>query len=180
MLYRNLNLTCKNQLNHRNITKPTKPSSLLLVSVTVNGTLYLIAQIPNWYLPWSPSLYLPSTPNLSIAKNSCSSHEHFSSFLIQTSAFQMASPFIVFPLKIHSPHCNQNSLSILQIKSHLPWFTLFTRISFKVKPKFHSRTSKDLSVWALITSPVWSSVTTPPSSLLLPSALLKLYWTFPN
>ena len=51
MLYRHLNLTCKNQLNHRNITKPTKLSSLLLVSVTVNGTLYLIAQIPNWYLP---------------------------------------------------------------------------------------------------------------------------------
>lgn len=141
------------------------------------STYLLKSQIGIFHDP--PALYLSSTPNLPIANNSCS-YEDFSSFLIETPAFQMASPFLVFPLKIHSPHCNRNAPSILQIKSHLPWFTLFTGISFKVKPKFHSRTSKDLSVWTLFTSPVWSTVTTTPSSLLLPSTLLKLYWTFPN
>ena len=180
MLNRHLNLICKNQVNHRNITKATKLSSLLLVSVTVNGTIYLIAQIQNWYLPWALSLYLSSTPNLSSANKSCSSHKYFSSFLIETPAFQLASPFLVFPLKIHSPHCNSNAPSTLPIISYLPWFTLFTGISFKVKPNFHSRPSKDLLVWTLFTSPVWSTVTTTPSSLLLLSTLLKLYWTFPN
>ena len=172
--------TYKNQLNHRNITKTTKLSSFLLVSVIVNGTiLYLIAQIPNWYLSCSPSLNLSSTPSLSITNNSCS-YEHFSSFLIQTPAFQLASHFLIFPLRIRSPHCNQNALSILQIRLHLPWFSLFTGISFKVKPNFHTRPSKNLSVCTLLTSPAWSSVTATPSFLFLSSTLLKLYWTFPN
>ena len=79
-------------------TSPSLPNSLLLVSVIVNGTIYLIAQIPSWYLLWAPSLYLSSTPNLSIANNSCLMNisHHFSS-RHQPSNWLL--PFLSFPLK---------------------------------------------------------------------------------
>lgn len=89
-------------------------------------------------------------------------------------------PLLSFPLKIYSPHCNQCALSTLPVKSCLPWFTLFTAIAFKIKPKLHSMLNKNLNILTLFTFPPWSSVTTAPSSMPSFWHFAKVLLNFPN